>query len=149
MSVAGDLVVINAQGDGSPDSPLAISVEAAQSRHSCRRLGTARKRLMKDVEHDKLESLCAAFQRQWIASLRDTLKKHHVPEDIAKSICGEFSFDLSMLFDQGEIEYHGTTYRPFVAFTDDDEEPSLIIEPNGPQFHEYAFGTTAEAYDAQ
>ena len=51
-----------------------------------------------------------------------------------------------MLIDQGELEHKGCTYRPFVAFTDDDSE--LLIEPNGPQFHEYAFGTTAEIYEA-
>ena len=104
---------------------------------------------MNDAEYDKFESLCADFQRQWIASLRDTLKKHSVPDEVAKSICGEFSFDLSMIFDQGEIEYEGSSYRPFVAFTDDEDQPSLLIEPNGPQFHEYAFGTTDEAYEAK
>ena len=102
---------------------------------------------MDDAAYEKLESLCGDFQRQWIAILRDTLKKHNVPNEIAKSICGEFSFNLSMLFDQGEIEYKGGSYRPFVAFTDDAEQPSFVIEPNGPQFHEYAFGTTEEAYE--
>jgi hypothetical protein len=101
------------------------------------------------ADEDKNELLCAEFQRQWIAALRDVLKKHDIPTEIAKSICGEFSFDLSILFDQGEIDYEGRTYRPFVAFTDDADEPDLIVEPDGPQFHEYAFGTTAEAYEAQ
>lgn len=102
---------------------------------------------MDDVAYEKLESLCADFQRQWIVILRDTLKKHKVPNDVAKSICGEFSFDLSMLFDQGEIEYNGSCFRPFVAFTDDAEQPAFVIDPNGPQFHEYAFGTTEDAYE--
>ena len=48
---------------------------------------------------------------------------------------------------KGEIEYKGGSYRPFVAFTDDAEQPSLVIEPNDPQYHEYAFGTTEEAYE--
>lgn len=104
---------------------------------------------MTDSEYDKLESLCAEFQHQWISALRDTLKRHEIPREVAKSICGEFSFDLSMLFDQGEIDYEGNTYRPFVAFTDDGDAPSLVIEPNGPQFHEYAFGTTEEAYEVK
>ncbi len=102
---------------------------------------------MNNAEYEKLESLCAEFQRQWIASLRDTLKKHSIPDEVAKSICGEFSFDLSMLFDQGEIECEGRSYRPFVAFTDDADEPHIVVEANGPQFHEYAFGTTEEAYE--
>jgi len=103
---------------------------------------------MEDVEYAKLEVLCAGFQRQWVAHLRDTLKKHEIPDDIAKSICGDFSFDLSMLLDQGEIECEGRSYRPFVAFTDDaDTDGSLIVEPLGPEFHEYAYGTTSEAYE--
>ena len=52
---------------------------------------------MDDAAYEKLETLCGDFQRQWIAILRDTLKKHKVPSEIAKSICGEFSFDLAML----------------------------------------------------
>ena len=102
---------------------------------------------MKDAEYDKLESLCADFQMQWIVRLRDSLKKHGISNEIAKTICGDFSFDLSMLFDQGEIEFEGSTYRPFISFTNDGDEPCLIVEPNGPQFHEYAFGTTDEAYE--
>ncbi|MBD8871829.1 hypothetical protein [Rhodanobacter sp. DHB23] len=102
---------------------------------------------MSNAHYEKLESLCANFQRQWIASLRDTLKKHHIPDEVAKSVCGEFSFDLSMLFDQGEIECGGRTYRPFIAFTDDADKPSLVVDANGPKFHEYAFGTTEEAYE--
>ncbi|EFX60291.1 hypothetical protein DBR00_19155 [Pseudomonas sp. HMWF032] len=102
---------------------------------------------MDDAAYEQLEALCADFQRQWIVLLRDRLKKHNIPNDIAKSICGEFSFDLSMLFDQGEIDYQGDSFRPFVAFTDDAEQPALIVEPNGPQFHEYALGTTDEAYE--
>lgn len=101
---------------------------------------------MNEAEYNRLESLCAEFQCQWIDLLRATLKKHSIPDNVAKSICGEFSFDLSMLFDQGEIDYEGCSYRPFVAFTDDNDAPLLIIEPNGPQFHEYAFGTTEDAY---
>lgn len=102
---------------------------------------------MTNTEYEKLEILCAAFQRQWITSLRDTLKKHNIPDDFAKSICGDFSFDLSMFFDQGEIACDGRTYRPFVAFTDDAEEPSIVVESNGPQFHEYAYGTTQELFE--
>jgi len=102
---------------------------------------------MNDTEYEDLEALCAEFQRQWVALLRDRLKKHGIPHELAKSICGEFSFDLAMLFDQGEIECEGRSYRPFVAFTDDADEPKLLVEPNGPQFHEYALGTTDEAYE--
>ena len=96
---------------------------------------------------EEYEDLCAEFQRQWISLLRDTLQKYKVPASSAKEICGEFSFDLSMLFDQGEIEYKGKSYRPVVAFTDDQDCEQVIIRTDGPDFHEYAFGTTAEAYE--
>ena len=56
-----------------------------------------KEKYMDDAAYEKLETLCGDFQRQWIAILRDTLKKHKVPSEIAKSICGEFSFDLAML----------------------------------------------------
>jgi hypothetical protein len=72
---------------------------------------------MNDAEYEKFESLCAEFQRQWIASLRDTLKKHSIPDEVAKTICGEFSFDLSMLFDQGEIEYEGCSFSRLLKYS--------------------------------
>lgn len=96
---------------------------------------------------EEYEDLCAAFQRQWIELLRDTLRKHKVSAATAKEICGDFSFDLSMLIDQGELEHDGTSYRPIIAFTDDEEEPRVIVRTDGPALHEYAFGTTAEAYE--
>lgn len=101
---------------------------------------------MDDKDYETCEALCAGFQRQWTALLRDTLKRHGIEEAAAKSICGEFSVDLSMLFDQGEIDHARKTYRPFVAFTDDEDEATLLVEPNGPQFHEAAFGATEEVY---
>ena len=42
VAVAGDFVVINAQGKGSPESPLAITVEASQGRHLADGLGEPR-----------------------------------------------------------------------------------------------------------
>lgn len=107
---------------------------------------------MEEDDYARLEALCAGFQRQWIASLRDTLRQHGIGDEVGKSICGHFSFELSMLLGQGEIEYEGRNYRPFVAFdaeSDEDGEDGgeLIVEPLGPQFHEYAFGTTEEAYE--
>lgn len=104
---------------------------------------------MDDADYEKLEALCAAFQRQWIASLRDTLRSHGIPDDVAKSICGDFSFELSMLLDQGELEHEGRSYRPFVAFDEGavDGDGALIVDSLGPEFHDYAYGTTEEAYE--
>ena len=42
-------------------------------------------------------------------------------------ICGEFSFDLAMLFDRGELEAEGESYRPCVAFTADEE--TFYVQP--------------------
>lgn len=80
--------------------------------------------------------------------LRDTLKKHKIPAATAKEICGEFSFDLSMLFDQGEIEHEGELYRPVVAFTNDEDDPAWIAQDGFFEFHEYAFETTDEAFES-
>lgn len=38
---------------------------------------------MDDIAYEKLEALCADFQRQWIGLLRDRLKKYNIPSDIA------------------------------------------------------------------
>jgi len=101
---------------------------------------------MNIVDGEHCEALCAQFQYQWIATLRDTLKKHGIPAAAAREICGDFSFDLSMIFDQGEIKSGRDTYRPVVAFTDDADEPTMIYQDGGVEFHEYAFGTTAEVF---
>lgn len=104
---------------------------------------------MKLAESDMYEGLCAEFQYRWIKLLRDTLKKHGIPTATSKEICGDFSFDLSMLFDQGEIDRDGVVYRPVVAFTDDDEKDPALISPDASvEFHEYAFGTTDEVFES-
>ena len=103
---------------------------------------------MKIDESNNYEDLCAEFQYQWIVLLRDTLKKHRIPTATAKTICEEFSFDLSMLFDQGELELEGMSYRPVVVFTDDADDPTLIVQERSVEFHEYALGTTDEAFES-
>ena len=102
---------------------------------------------MKIVEADNYEQLCAQFQFQWIDTLRRTLEKYGVPTAAAKEICGEFTFDLSMMFDQGEIQSGGRSYRPVIGFTDDEDEPTLTLQDGTVEFHEYAFGTTDEAFE--
>lgn len=104
---------------------------------------------MKIIEGGNYEDLCAEFQYQWIVGLRAPLKKHGVPAATARDICGEFTFDLSMLFDQGELDCDGKSYRPVVGFTDDDDTaPVLVLSDGTVDFHEYAFGTTAEVFDS-
>lgn len=71
---------------------------------------------MHTASFEQYEDLSGEFQERWIVLLRDCLRKHGIPHASAKEICGEFSFDLSMLFDQGAFERQGKTYRPVVAF---------------------------------
>jgi hypothetical protein len=101
---------------------------------------------MKIIEGDNYEELCAEFQFEWVDMLRKTLAKHGVPAETAKKICGDFTFDLSMLFDQGELESNGNTYRPLVGFTDDAEEASLTLQEGTVELHEHAYGTTTEVF---
>ena len=104
---------------------------------------------MKIDENEKYEELCATFQYQWIVLLKNSLKKHGIPTATAKEICGDFSFDLSMLFDQGDFELEGSLFRPVLAFTDDEDEPTLIVQEGSVEFHEYAFGTTDEVFESE
>jgi hypothetical protein len=104
---------------------------------------------MKIIDSEIYESLGAEFQYQLILKLRDTLRKHGVPAATAKEICGDFVFDLSMLLDQEEIEFGGKSYQPIVGFSEGGDEPNLIINDGGFQYHEYAFGSTDEAFDLE
>jgi hypothetical protein len=76
-------------------------------------------------------------------------EKNAIPTATSKEICGDSSFDLSMLFDQGEIDRNGVVYRPVVALTDDDDKAPALMSPDAPgEFHGYAFGTTDEVFDS-
>lgn len=99
------------------------------------------------VLDDRYEDLAAQFQRAQIAMLRKALEKYGVVGKAARGICGEFSFDLAMLFDQGELDFDGESYRPCVAFTSDEE--IFYVQPADIEYHEYAFGTTAEVFESE
>lgn len=102
---------------------------------------------MSVVLDERYADLAAQFQRAQISILRNTLKKYGVVGKTARDICGEFSFDLAMLFDQGELDAEGESYRPCVAFTADEE--TFYIQPAHIEYHEYAFGTTAEVFESE
>ena len=102
---------------------------------------------MKLLETEEYEDLGAEFQYQWISLLKDSMKKHGITDETAKEICGDFTFDLSMLLDQGEIAYSGATYRPVIAFTPDEE--SFLIQNPDFEYHEYAYGNTSEVFDGK
>lgn len=101
---------------------------------------------MSTVLDDKYEELAAQFQFQQIVILKNTLKKYGVVGEVAKEICGDFSFDLAMLLDQGEIDSEGETYRPSIAFTAD--EKVFFVQTAEIEFHDYAYGTTAEVFES-
>lgn len=100
---------------------------------------------MSVVLDERYADLAAQFQRTQISMLRKVLKKYGVVDEAARDICGEFSFDLAMLLDQGELDLGGESYRPCVAFTADEE--TFYVQPADIGYHEYAFGTTAEVFE--
>ena len=102
---------------------------------------------MSTVLDERYANLAADFQRAQVRMLRQVLKKFGVAGKTAKDICGEFSFDLAMLFDQGEFDLGGESYRPCVAFTSDEEV--FYVQPASIEYHEYAFGTTAEVFESE
>ena len=100
---------------------------------------------MKFTVSENYEDLGAEFQYQWISLLKDSLKKHGIADETAKEICGDFTFDLSMLLDQGDITHNGISYRPVISFAPDEE--SLLMQNPEFEYHEYAFGNISEAFD--
>lgn len=85
------------------------------------------------------------FQYQWSTLLRDALKKHGITDAQAKAICGDFAFDLSKLIDEAEIKADGLSYRPVIAFTEDEE--ILLVQSAEFDYHEAAYATAAAAFE--
>lgn len=96
---------------------------------------------MKVEQSSSYEQLGAEFQFQWIGLLREDLKRHGVEPELAHKVCGDFTFDLSMLIDQGELDLGRESYRPVIGFTEDQE--TLLVQPPDFEFHEYAFGNAS------
>lgn len=101
---------------------------------------------MEVIFDDDYEEMAAEFQYQQVRLLKAALKRHGISKEVAKQICGDFTFDLAMLLDQGEIEVNGETYSPCLAFMLDDED-TLFAHTDEVEYHEFAFGTTADVYD--
>ena len=93
---------------------------------------------------EEYEELAIEWQYRLIELLKEKLGKHGVDEDIAKEIVGEFIFDMSMLHDQEEIKVNGKSYNPKICF--DDFSGNLVSSDEESNLHEYAFGSTSEAY---
>ncbi|MGA8513642.1 MAG: hypothetical protein WB821_02570 [Burkholderiaceae bacterium] len=92
----------------------------------------------------RYETLAAQFQYQQIAMLKAALDKHGIAPELALEICGDFTFDLSIFFDQGEIELDGQAFRPTVAFTADEE--NFLVQPDDVEYHLHAFNSTQEVF---
>ena len=104
------------------------------------------KRKMKIIlKNDLYEPLAAEFQYEQVKILKQVLKENGITGEKAKKITGEFTFNLAMLIDQGEIEHEGQLLRPSITFTADEE--THIAQPAEIDFHEYAFGTTEEVFE--
>jgi len=99
------------------------------------------------LNNDLYEPLAAEFQYEQVRILKRILEKFGISGEKAKEITGEFTFELAMLFDQGEFDLEGETYRPSITFTSDEE--THIAQPAEIDFHEYAFGTTAEVFEQE
>jgi hypothetical protein len=93
---------------------------------------------------EEYEELALEWQYQFICILRDKLKKFGIEEPLAKDIVGEFAFDFAMLHDQGEIRVNGKEFNPRIAF--DNFSGFLVCSNEDSSLHEYAFGSTSEAY---
>ena len=90
------------------------------------------------------EELAIEWQYQMILILKEKLAKFDISNDKAKEIVGEFAFDFAMLHDQEEIKVDGKSYNPRISFSDFGE--NLISSEEESNLHEYAFGSTSEAY---
>ncbi len=101
---------------------------------------------MGTIMDSRYEHLAAQFQYEQIAMLKAALTKHGIAPELALEICGDFTFELSMLFDQGEIEMDGAGYRPTIAFTAD--EDTFYVQPDDVEYHLHAFNSTQEVFAA-
>lgn len=96
------------------------------------------------LESEQYEELAIEWQYQMICILKNTLSKHEIAADKAEKIIGEFAFDFAMLHDQDEIKSESKSYNPRICF--DDFSGNLHITSEETNLHEYAFGSTSEAF---
>lgn len=100
---------------------------------------------MKLEFNEKYEELAIEWQYQMILLLKKSLEKYKIEKRTAKEIVGEFVFDFAMFHDQHEIRMNGKSYNPVICF--DDFEGSLVSTDEGFELHDYAFGSTDEAFE--
>lgn len=96
---------------------------------------------------DLYEELASEWQFQMIHMLKEVLSKHKIPLDIAKEICGDFAFDISMLQDQGEVNVDGMEFRPVICFESFEGELHYNSDDQF-QLHDHAYGNCNEIFEA-
>ena len=94
------------------------------------------------IKSNNYEALGAEFQFEVIKILNEALNKHEISKEVRKEICGDFTFDFSMLLDQGEIN----DSVPSLVFIENDK---LLIKNDEFDYHEYVFGNVDEVFDAE
>lgn len=97
-------------------------------------------------QSEKYETIATEWQYQMIKILKEKLQHHIIDSQIAQDICGDFSFDLAMLQDQGELIAEGNEYRPVICFEDNDGQLFYNTDEQF-QLHEYAYSNTSEVFD--
>lgn len=90
------------------------------------------------------EELAIEWQYQMILIIKQHLRKAGIPDEKAKDIVGDIIFDFGMLH-QGELKCEGREFRPKIAF--DDLSGNLVVSGDESNLHEYAFGSTDQAYE--
>jgi len=93
---------------------------------------------------DDYEGMAIEWQYQLVELLKQSMAKHGVADDKAKEIVGEYMFEMGMLHDQGQIKSGGNTYVPRIGFVDSSGD--ILVTDEDSDLHEYAFGSTSEAY---
>ena len=99
---------------------------------------------MNILENELYEDYAAEFQFEMIKILNETLKKYNIPIETIKEICGDFTFDFSILIDNGKI----SDRLPKVTFYKEDEQ-ILYIGSQTFYFHDYAFGNTDAVFEEE
>ena len=100
---------------------------------------------MDTIEDDSYEDLAMGFQHRVVGVLDTILKKKGIADKDRLDICGELSFDLAMILDDGPIEFDGIEYQSTVCF----ESDGKLFVNAGVLMHEYAFGVASGYFEEQ
>lgn len=97
---------------------------------------------MKVTPSSNYENFATQFQYEMIKVLNDALKTQRIKKKDREEICGDFSFNISMLLDQGKI--NGAV--PVVGFK---KGGKLIVNDGTFEYHEYSYGNVDEVFTSK